>query len=214
MKTKNVLQNILNGVKTDLATLTKEANEGNGEDKLTLALAYENGYFGIPKDPAKAFEWVEKAYKDKKKIHPSYCGLIIYALGRYHYSGIGVDKDVDQGLHYYHQAANSYYCKFSCDALGRHYENNKDPMLSCDTQQYLSDWYKCQYTIIHEWGQTDNSFNKDSAIYLARKRISKDSNSCDLPYVPAPMENWIDKFLTEMEEKKYPKSKDLIINPS
>ena len=68
MKTKNVLQNILNGVKTDLATLTKEANKGNGENKLALAWVYENGYFGIPKDSAKAFEWAEKAFKDKKKI--------------------------------------------------------------------------------------------------------------------------------------------------
>ena len=99
-------------VKTDLATLTKEANKGNGENKLALAWVYENGYFGIPKDSAKAFEWAEKAFKDKKKIHPSCRGLIICTLGKYYYLGIGVEKDFGTGLLYYHKAADRYYCKF------------------------------------------------------------------------------------------------------
>ena len=193
MKTKDILKNVLNGVTTDLASLIKEAEEGNGEHKLTLALVYENGYFGIQKDPAKAFEWAEQAFKDQQEIHPSDYGLIVCTLGKYYYLGIGVEKDIATGVSLYRKAAHNYYCKFACDALRKHYTGNKD--------EILEPMYRCKYIIIHEWGNM-KIFLKQDAVNLATL------------HTPSDMTTWIDEFLTEMETKQYPKSKELIINPS
>lgn len=98
------------------AELIAKAEAGNTRSQYRLALQYENGWNGFPKDDSKYVYWLTKAAEGG---HPE----AQYDLGScYKFGEHGIPKDDESHLKWRKKSAYNNYWP-ACTSLGRYYED-------------------------------------------------------------------------------------------
>ncbi len=86
----------------------KAAVQGHAKAQFRLGHAYEFGFFGVPKDTAKAVEWYKKAMESFQKAAAQGDADAQYNLGEIYYRGKGVPKDTAKAMEWYKKAMESF----------------------------------------------------------------------------------------------------------
>jgi uncharacterized protein len=115
-----------------LAYLQRHVERGHGYAQLSLAFAYDHGYFGLPRDPEKAFELDRVAARQGDAHAQCWIGI------RYAH-GLGVQQDDEQAVHWYREAARAGSAQAECN-LGYSYEVGRQPLRR--SMQEANRWYR------------------------------------------------------------------------
>ena len=99
--------------------LQQSAEKGNLDAQLQLAEEYQTGN-GVPKDAAKAFQWMEKAANNPTPS--SRVGDAIYQLALMYEKGEGVSQDISKARELFLQAAEGYRQSEATFRVGQMYE--------------------------------------------------------------------------------------------
>jgi len=81
----------------ELAAITNAAERGNAGAELLLALAYAEGQYGLKRNPAQAFHWMQAAAEG----HQAYAQ---YRLGVFYQKGIGTKKNLTEAIRWWQRA--------------------------------------------------------------------------------------------------------------
>ncbi|MCI5851426.1 MAG: sel1 repeat family protein [Sutterellaceae bacterium] len=88
------------GGQSGLGKIRKAADGGFARAQYALGLVYRGGLFGVPKDPAEAMRWMEKA---AKQADPDACGT----LGAAYMKGDGVSTSFEEAWSWLAAAADT-----------------------------------------------------------------------------------------------------------
>jgi hypothetical protein len=112
--------------------LRQDAENGNAQDQVYVAMWYLGGTEGYPKDPAEAVKWLRKAADQGNAEGESW-------LGQLYAKGVGVDKDLVQAVAWMRKAADQGE-PHACASLGYAYEKGVGG-LPQDKEQAI-EWYR------------------------------------------------------------------------
>ena len=112
--------------------LRQDADNGNAQDQVYVAVWYLTGKEGYPKDPAEAAKWLRRSADQGNAEGEN-------MLGQLYASGNGVDRDLTQAVNWFQKAAAQGE-PHACASLGRAYEKGLGG-LPQDTQAAIQ-WYR------------------------------------------------------------------------
>jgi TPR repeat protein len=115
-----------------LAYLERHVGRGDSYAQDVLALAYDYGHHGLPRNPEKAFELYTQAALQGNP-HAQCAVGICYA------HGLGVQQNDEQAVHWYQQAASRGSAQAQCN-LGVSYEIGRKPLGK--SMQEANRWYR------------------------------------------------------------------------
>jgi hypothetical protein len=112
--------------------LRQDAENGNAQDQVYVAVWYLTGKEGYPKDPAEGAKWLRRSADQGNAEGEN-------MLGQLYVSGTGVDRDLTQAVSWFQKAAAQGE-PHACASLGRAYEKGVGG-LPQDTQAAIA-WYR------------------------------------------------------------------------
>jgi hypothetical protein len=115
-----------------LAYLQRHVERGHSYAQVSLAGAYAEGYFGLPRNAERAFELLTLAAQGGD-AYAMCCVGISYAYGK------GVQQDDEQAVHWYLKAARAGSIQAQCN-LGYSYEVGRRPLQL--SMREANRWYR------------------------------------------------------------------------
>jgi len=122
-----------------LDTLRQSAEKGNFDAQWQLAKRYQSGD-GVPKNPAEAFKWMQKAASNSTPSSAD--GDAIYELALMYERGDGVSQDTSEAHRLFLQAATDYRQSEATFRVGQMYEQGEGvPQDDRKAVQFYSNQY-------------------------------------------------------------------------
>ena len=173
--------------KSFMATAVHRFQQDHATDvdsRIQLGLILLEGYEGvIEQDVHKAFELLQSAHTSVTgtTTRRAAVALLLNALGRCHYEGLGTEKNLEKGVLHYHQAATAENDPEAQFALGKHFVEmsaERDQGLAffrmAAEQGHTASQIQLSKHLLATTKEDENGSNNDS-----HKDSHKDSNKDD-----------------------------------